>query len=167
MKATLQHELDRVQSMTDDQLWTRYGKMNKEEKIAAFLDALVLENRNEKLQIQIKVDHGIQASPVEETDSNTVHHWMVDETGRHMRLFEVVPPMANEEASRIRLTSFLDGWAKEYADDDMRTLTIEGARELWIQSVKVKKKSHGVNWTIVQNSKVDWSEEYGTVRIVE
>ena len=60
MKDTLQHELDRVQSMTDDQLWTRYGKMNKENKIEAFLDALVQENRNEGLQRQISLDLGIQ-----------------------------------------------------------------------------------------------------------
>jgi len=56
---TLQHELDRVNSMTDDQLWTRYGKMNKPEKIEAFLDALIQENRSKRLQLKIASDHNI------------------------------------------------------------------------------------------------------------
>ena len=68
---TLQHELDRVQSMTDDQLWTRYGKMTKENKIEAFLDALIQENRNEKLQLEISQDLGIQLNPDDSTTDDS------------------------------------------------------------------------------------------------
>ena len=55
---TLQHELDRITSMTDDQLDVRYTKMKKFEKIEAFHSALVQENRNPSLQTQISKDHG-------------------------------------------------------------------------------------------------------------
>ncbi len=54
---TIQHELDRVASMTDDQLDLRYTKMTKPEKIEAFHSALVQENRNPSLQGRISKDH--------------------------------------------------------------------------------------------------------------
>jgi hypothetical protein len=53
------HELDRVTSMTDEQLDTRYTKMTKPEKIKAFHRALVQENRNRSLQQRISKDHGL------------------------------------------------------------------------------------------------------------
>ena len=56
---TMQHELDRIASMTDDQLDRRYAKMTKPEKIEAFHRALVLENRNPSLQKRISNDHGL------------------------------------------------------------------------------------------------------------
>jgi hypothetical protein len=53
---TIQHEIDRVTSMTDDQLDLRYTKMTKPEKIEAFHRALIQENRNPSLQKQISKD---------------------------------------------------------------------------------------------------------------
>jgi len=100
--------------------------------------------------------------------TNIDYHWIVDETGRHLRLFEVIHPLGSngtDGTPQVRLTRFFDGWVREYADDDQRFMTIEGAREWWIASTR--KKSHGVNWRPVRFSKVDWDEKHGTARIVE
>ena len=56
MNKTQQHEIDRVNALTDEQLWTRYGKMRKEDKIVAFHEALVQESRVELLQKEIEED---------------------------------------------------------------------------------------------------------------
>jgi hypothetical protein len=56
---TFAHELDRVTSMTDEQLTTRYTKMKKPEKIKALHRALVQEKRNRSLQQRISKDHGL------------------------------------------------------------------------------------------------------------
>jgi len=81
MADMLQHELDRVNSMTDDQLWTRYGKMNQTKKIAAFYEVLIKENRCKKLQMKIANDHRLS------NESNTYHYltngiqnWRFDST---------------------------------------------------------------------------------------
>ena len=51
---TFDHELDRVTSMTDEQLTARYHKMKKIEKIEALQRALIRENRNPSLQQTVK-----------------------------------------------------------------------------------------------------------------
>ena len=48
------HELDRVTSMTDEQLTARYLKMTKIDKIEALQRALIRENRNPSLQRTVK-----------------------------------------------------------------------------------------------------------------
>jgi len=53
-----QHELTRVRSMTDNELHIRYGKMNKPDKIRAFFDTLIKEDRAIKLRETIANDHG-------------------------------------------------------------------------------------------------------------
>ena len=53
MNKTQKHEIDRVNTMTDEQLWTRYGKMTKPDKIVAFHEALVQESRVDLLQKEI------------------------------------------------------------------------------------------------------------------
>ena len=58
MNPTELHEYKRIQSMTDDELCTRYGKMNKEDKIEAFYKVLKQEGRAKKLQTQIASDKG-------------------------------------------------------------------------------------------------------------
>jgi len=58
MNPTELHEYKRIQSMTDDELCTRYGKMNKENKIEAFYKVLKQEGRAKKLQTQIASDKG-------------------------------------------------------------------------------------------------------------
>ena len=88
-------------------------------------------------------------------------------------MFEVIHPLGSngtDGTPQVRLTSFFDGWVKQYAEDDQRFMTIEGAREMWI--LNTRKKSHngcasGVNWRPVKFSEVDWDENYGTARIVE
>lgn len=60
MTATLiQHELDRIHSMTDDQLRVRYSKMKKREKMVAFHEALQQTNRNSYLRQCIAQDLGL------------------------------------------------------------------------------------------------------------
>ncbi len=50
------HELNRIRSMTDDQLWTRYNKMTKPKKIHTFHQVLINENRCRDLQQRILSD---------------------------------------------------------------------------------------------------------------
>lgn len=54
-----QHELKRIRSMTDKELFTRYGKMTVPTKILAFHSALCDENRCERLREKIEKQHGI------------------------------------------------------------------------------------------------------------
>ena len=54
-----QHEIDRVRSMTDDQLHVRYKKMKKIKKIMAFQKALSKENRCPILQKDIEIDWNV------------------------------------------------------------------------------------------------------------
>tara|TARA_R110000824_G_scaffold23583_1_gene84308 strand:- start:615 stop:1088 length:474 start_codon:yes stop_codon:yes gene_type:complete len=58
-KKLYKHELDRVKKMDDDQLYTRYGKMAKQEKIRAFHEALCDEKRAPKLRKKMHGNHGI------------------------------------------------------------------------------------------------------------
>jgi hypothetical protein len=53
-----QHELERISTMTDRELHTRYGKMGVREKIKAFHEALCDTNRCEQLRQTIEKDHG-------------------------------------------------------------------------------------------------------------
>jgi len=62
MNKTQQHEIDRVNALTDEQLWTRYGKMRKEDKIVAFHEALSQLGRVEKLQKEIEEDGYVPSS---------------------------------------------------------------------------------------------------------
>ena len=57
------HEMDRVKSMLDEELDTRYGKMTKESKIGAFYEALTDANRSPKLRKKMEGNHGIKAPP--------------------------------------------------------------------------------------------------------
>ena len=70
MNKVQQHERVRIKSMTDEQLNVRYGKMSKPEKIEAFLEGLVSEGRNKKLQYQIVNEHGLELK--KETSMNFV-----------------------------------------------------------------------------------------------
>jgi hypothetical protein len=54
-QATLQHELTRIETMTDDQLVTRYGKMRNTAKITTFLAALQSMGRAPDLQRTIEL----------------------------------------------------------------------------------------------------------------
>lgn len=53
MTTLKEHEQERVRTMTDEQLVTRYGKMTKGDKIKAFYDELQLQNRAWSLRKQI------------------------------------------------------------------------------------------------------------------
>ena len=55
------HELDRLSEMNDKDLYTRYGKMTKEDKIGAFYEALTDKNRVPKLRKQMEGKRGIPA----------------------------------------------------------------------------------------------------------
>ena len=60
MTSTLiQHELDRIHSMTDSELTNRYVKMTKQDKIRAFHDALEQTNRHSYLRKSIAQDLGL------------------------------------------------------------------------------------------------------------
>ena len=58
MTTLKEHEQERVRTMTDEQLVTRYGKMTKEDKIEGFYKVLTEEGRAKKLQKQIASDKG-------------------------------------------------------------------------------------------------------------
>jgi len=96
-------------------------------------------------------------------------YWIVDETKNDLRLFEVIRPNVSngtDGTPQVRLTSFFDGWAKQYDKDDYQHLmTIESARELWNELTR--KNSYSINWHPIHYSNIDWDEEHGTARIVK
>ena len=51
------HELNRVETMSEDQLYTRYGKMSDMRKIEAFHKVLMDSNLYPSLQMTIEGDH--------------------------------------------------------------------------------------------------------------
>ena len=56
-EATLQHEQMRINTMTDDQLVTRYGKMRNAKKIQAFAQVLHTMGRATELQHKIREEN--------------------------------------------------------------------------------------------------------------
>jgi len=61
------HEYDRIEKMTDKELYTRYGKMTKEDKIGAFYEALTDAKRTPMLREKMEGNHGIASPPNKET----------------------------------------------------------------------------------------------------
>jgi hypothetical protein len=61
---TYKHELERVRDMDDYKLETRYGKMTKPDKIQAFYEALIDEDRAPKLRKKMAGNHGIKAPSI-------------------------------------------------------------------------------------------------------
>ena len=119
---TIQHELDRVASMTDDQLNTRYTKMTKPEKIEAFYRALVQENRNPSLQGRISKDHLMRrvssSSPwvlvlPRDGDPQSVDNWTF---------------RAHDEGGIIQVFHNDDAWQDKYANG---YYPMAEARTLW------------------------------------
>ncbi len=119
---TIQHELDRVHSMTDDQLNTRYTKMTKPEKIEAFYRALVQENRNPSLQGRISKDHLMRrvssSSPwvlvlPRDGDPQSVDNWTF---------------RAHDEGGIIQVFHNDDAWQDKYANG---YYPMAEARTLW------------------------------------
>ena len=66
-----QHELERISTMTDRELHTRYGKMGVREKIKAFHEALCDTNRCEQLRQTIEKDHGFAYTAMVESLSES------------------------------------------------------------------------------------------------
>ena len=122
---TLQHELDRITSMTDDQLNTRYTKMTKIEKIEAFHSALVQENRNPALQKKISKDHGLF----------TVTSWVLV---RHHSNAGNPPSKDNwkfcptPDGNNVQVFHNDDVWQDKYANGYYPTVE---AREMWYNLV--------------------------------
>ena len=71
-KKMYEHELDRLSEMNDKDLYTRYGKMTKEDKIGAFYEALTDKNRVPKLRKQMEGNHGIVANKNTTKETPTV-----------------------------------------------------------------------------------------------
>jgi hypothetical protein len=54
------HELDRLTQMHDKQIYTRYGKMTKKDKIGALYEALADKDRCPSLRKKMEGNHGIK-----------------------------------------------------------------------------------------------------------
>ena len=72
MTDTLQHELNRINTMTDKMLHARYDKMTKRPKITAFFDALTQTGRAPQLREKVGVRLGYISSKLQNT--NTYHY---------------------------------------------------------------------------------------------
>ena len=116
------HEINRVTSMTDEQLDVRYTKMTKPEKIEAFHRALVQENRNPSLQGRISKDHLMRrvssSSPwvlvlPRDGDPQSVDNWTF---------------RAHDEGGIIQVFHNDDAWQDKYANGYYPTAE---ARTLW------------------------------------
>jgi len=112
------HEIDRVTSMTDDQLNTRYTKMTKPEKIEAFHRALVQENRNPSLQGRISKDHGLSTV----TSWVLVHHPDGDPRNADNWTFRT------HDENNIQVFHNNDAWQEDYANG---YYSVAQARTLW------------------------------------
>jgi len=126
------HEIDRVTSMTDDQLNTRYTKMTKPEKIEAFHRALVQENRNRSLQQRISKDHGLSNC----STGSSVTSWTLvrlqnsdsdlDNSGRDTWTFRTY------DENNIQVFHNDDVWQDKYANG---YYSVAQARTLWNELV--------------------------------
>ena len=105
------HELNRVQSMTDEQLVSRYGKMKNEGKIRAFVAVLSTEKRHPVLHNAISSKHNWR----------TIYALIKYKTGE-LYYFTVCK-------SGIVLDLF-DSSTGEYTWDFMQ-MSIEEGREFW------------------------------------
>ena len=124
---TIQHELDRVHSMTDDQLNTRYTKMTKPEKIEAFYRALVQENRNPSLQGRISKDHGLSTV----TSWVLVHHPDGDPRNADNWTFRTnvsIHEMVTSDKNNIQVFHNDEVWQDKYANG---YYPMAEARTLW------------------------------------
>ena len=122
------HEIDRVTSMTDEQLDVRYTKMTKpascdllyhHEKIEAFHRALVQENRNRSLQQRISKDHGL----------STVTSWTLvrlQNPGRDTWTFRTY------DENNIQVFHNDDAWQDKYVNG---YYSVAQARTLWNELV--------------------------------
>jgi len=113
------HEIDRVTSMTDEQLDVRYTKMTKPEKIEAFHRALVQENRNPSLQQRISKDHGL----------STITSWVL------VHLPDGDPPdfavnwtFRTYDKNNIQVFRNNDAWQEDYVNG---YYSVAQARTLW------------------------------------
>jgi hypothetical protein len=116
------HEIDRVTSMTDEQLDVRYTKMTKPEKIEAFHRALVQENRNPSLQQRISKDHGLSTI----TSWVLVHHPDGDPRNADNWTFRI------HDENNIQVFHNDDAWQDKYANG---YYSVAQARTLWDQLV--------------------------------
>ena len=121
------HELDRVTSMTDEQLDTRYTKMTKPEKIEALQRALIRENRNPSLQQRISKDHGLSNC----STGSSVTSWTLardssfgdlDNSGRDTWTFRTY------DEHNIQVFHNNDAWQDKYVNGHYPTAE---ARTLW------------------------------------
>jgi len=118
------HELDRIASMTDEQLDTRYTKMTKPEKIKAFHRALVQENRNRSLQQRISKDHGLSNCSTG-SSVNSCNSWTLvrlQNPGRDTWTFRTY------DEHNIQVFHNDDAWQDKYANGYYPTAQ---ARILW------------------------------------
>ena len=93
----LTHELNRVRTMTNDQLDVRYGKMTKDDKIQNFYTALKQENKNPALQNKIANDCGYDQAP---TYTPAVvkapeDHWILTAPGDNSHEVVFTPEVGN------------------------------------------------------------------------
>ena len=130
------HELDRVTSMTDEQLDTRYTKMTKPEKIKAFHRALVQENRNRSLQQRISKDHGLSNCS---TGSSVTSWTLAREIRRQSQAFGDLDNSGRDtwtfrthDENNIQVFHNNDAWQDKYANGYYPTAE---ARTLWDELV--------------------------------
>ena len=135
------HEIDRVTSMTDEQLDVRYTKMTKpascdllyhHEKIEAFHRALVQENRNRSLQQRISKDHGLSNC----STGSSVTSWTLvrlqnsdsdlDNSGRDTWTFRTY------DENNIQVFHNDDVWQDKYVNG---YYSVAQARTLWNELV--------------------------------
>ena len=127
----LVHELNRVRTMTDDQLDVRYGKMTKEEKIAMFHEALKKEGRNPSLQNRIAKDQGWDNAPTHEPAIEEEYSsWVIRAMDRDHEYVFLVNPNGVSRGPDITLTEWTNG-KKVHTS----TIEMDAARKMWNEYV--------------------------------
>ena len=125
------HELNRVQSMTENQLYTRYGKMSDTRKIEALHKVLMDTNLYPSLQMTIEGDHPHLTPP-----SGKSQEWM---------LFREVPEQwggQNHEYVTFVLPEGVENYLLVSGPSPIRVpketvqYAIEDARVMWDRLIK-------------------------------
>jgi len=129
MRDILVHELNRVRSMTDKQLWTRYGKMTKEDKLIKFRQALKQENRCPELRDTIAHAQGWDEAPTYTPAINEGPWTLKNASCDNDFIFEETC-YSEESQAEMLVTRMVNGVEK-----DKNYYTKDGARIRWDELV--------------------------------
>lgn len=129
MITELNHERARVNTMTDDQLIIRYGKMTKIDKIEALHTVLVETNRCPAVRNSIELKHPHLIQPGAVPTNTSTEHW-IKKSDQMMSFTE----MFGDKKIRVRTYKFDGATVSGLVNDG--ELGVDEARSVWCYMIK-------------------------------